>query len=492
MSDSTTQSPAATGRTGGLSTWKIVFFVIAATTPMAAMVGTVPLGFALGTGAGMPFMYVLAGLIMLCFISGYAAMSQKIVDAGALYTYIRAGLGRIPGAGAAYLAVLSYITFTIGVIAAFGYFAEFILDWGISWQWYSAGLLLLVAVLGRRQLDLSVWTLGLLLLAEIVILLVMDVGIGVHKGAAALPAASFSPHIALGTGVAAAVTFAFTSFIGIESAPLYSEEARNPRRSVPRAGLWAVVLVTLFYGLTSWLAVGGVGVDAVQTRAGTEGGGMFFSLTAQYTAPWVTDVMKVLLVTSFIATTVALQNAASRYLFALGREGLLPHWLGERHPKYGSPARASGVLSLISVLVVGAAAVAGLHPYTTLAVSAIGLATAGIMVLLLGASLAVIVYFAKRPAGRHWWRTAMAPAIALVGLGIAVVLVLGHYKYLTGTDSTIINSLPWLIPVGAAVGMGRAVWMRSRRPGAYAAMHPEFDGSDLEDLPADAALAPAA
>jgi amino acid transporter len=492
MNHSTTKDHEATRRESGLSTWKIVLLVIAATTPMAAMVGTVPYGFAVGTGAGMPFMYVLAGLIMLCFISGYAAMSHKIVDTGALYTYIRAALGRIPGAGAAYLAVLSYVTFTIGVIGAFGYFAASILGFGIAWYWYSATLLLVAALLGRRRLDLSAWTLGLLLVGEIAVLLVLDVAIGAHKGAAALPPVSFSPHVGLGVGLAGAVTFAFTSFIGIESAPLYSEEARDPRRSIAKAGFWSVALITVFYALTSWLAVGGVGVGEVHKRAATEGGMLFFSLAGQYGGPVLTQVMAVLLVTSFIATTVALQNAASRYIFALGRERLLPRWVGERHPKFGSPARASAVLSLVSALAIGASALAGLEPYTTLAASAISLATAGIMVLLLGASLSVVVYFAKRSDGRHWWSTGMAPAIALVGLGGALVLVLGNYKYLTGTDSVVINSLPWLIPVGIAVGVARALWLQARRPEAYAAMHPEFDASDDGEFPKGVALAPAA
>ena len=490
MSNTATQTPEATRRNSGLSTWKIVFFVIAATTPMAAMVGTVPFGFALGTGAGMPAMYLLAGLIMFCFMVGYAAMSHKIVNTGALYTYIRAGLGRLPGASAAYVAVLSYIAFTIGIVGAFGYFAVMILPFhGVSWECYSAALLLVVAVLGRRQLDLSVKTIGLLMCAEILILVIMDLAIGADKGTGALPAVSFSPSVAFGTGLAAAMTFAFTSYIGVESAPLYSEEARDPRRSIPRAGYWAVAIITVFYTLTSWLAVGGLGVNHVRTAAATEGGGLFFALNAQFTAPWVTDVMKVLLVTSFLATTIALHNAASRYIFALGREGLLPHWLGQRHPKHGSPARASALLSIVTAAVVAAFAIARLNPYTTLGVSMISLATIGIMVLLLAASLAVLVYFARRPSDRHWWTTMSAPLLALAGLGSALVLVLGHYKYLTGTDSSLINGLPWLILVAIAVGVARALWLKARRPEAYAAMHPEFDTPNSND--ASPAIVPA-
>jgi amino acid transporter len=467
----TTPEPGTTRAKGGLSTWKIVFFVIAATTPMAAMVGTVPYGFALGTGAGLPAMYLIAGAVMLCFITGYAAMSRNVVNTGALYTYIRAGLGRIPGAGAAYLAVLSYATFTIGVAGVFGYFGHMM--FGGPWPAYSAGLVLLMAVLGRRQLSVSVALLGFLMCAEIAVILLTDTGIAIHRGAAALPAVSFSPSLALGAGIAAAATFAFTSFIGIESAPLYGEEARDPRKSVARASYWAVALITVFYTMTSWLAVGGIGAGNVSARAAKEGGSLFFSLTTQYTASAVTAVMAILLVTSFVATGVAVHNATSRYLFALGREGLLPHWLGERHPKHGSPARASAVQAGITGLAIAGFAVAGLDPYTNLGVSMISLATAGLMVLMLGASIAAIVYFVRKPADRHWWRTATAPALSVAGLGAATVLVLGHYKYLTGTTSVVVNGLPWLILVALAAGMTRALWLRTRTCGRWAAMHPE-------------------
>jgi len=459
-----------------MSTAGIVFFVIAATTPMAAMVGTVPLGFGLGTGAGMPPMYLIAGLIMVCFMTGYAAMSRHIVSTGAMYTYIRAGLGRIAGAGAAYLAVLSYVTFTIGAVGAFGYFADMILAIpGVSWAWYSALLIALMAVLGRRRLDVSVRVLAPLLIAEVLIIVVMNIGIAAHKGASALPAISFDPSIAFGTGLAAAVTFAFTSFIGIESAPLYGEEARDPRKSVARAGFWSVILITIFYTLTSWLAVGGIGADNVSARATDEGGELFFGLIGEYTAPLFSYVMAILLMTSFVATAVALQNAASRYIFALGREHLLPAWLGESHPRFGSPARASTVLSLFTAVVVGGFAVAGLDPYHNLAVSMITLATAGIIVLMFGASLAVIAYFAKRRTDRHWWRTVTAPLLAAVGLGVATVLVLGHYSVLTGTDSIAVNGLPWLIPVVLVAGAGRAARLRTHRPAADEALLPVPD-----------------
>ncbi|MDQ1307826.1 MAG: hypothetical protein QG671_3660, partial [Actinomycetota bacterium] len=77
----------------GLTTSKIVFIVIAAAAPLAAIVGTVPLMFARGNGAGVPGAYILAGVTLLLFALGYAAMARKVANSGAFYTYVAHGLG---------------------------------------------------------------------------------------------------------------------------------------------------------------------------------------------------------------------------------------------------------------------------------------------------------------------------------------------------------------------------------------------------------------
>jgi hypothetical protein len=133
--------------------------------------------------------------------------------------------------------------------------------------------------------------------------------------------------------------------------------------------------------------------------------------------------------------------------------------------------------------VVGGFAAAGLHPYLNLAVSMMSLATIGVMVLMLGASVSVVAFFVRRPAERHWWRTAVAPVLAALGLGTATLLVLAHYSFITGTDSALINGLPWLILVVVFAGAGRALWLRARDHAAFAAMHPEAVALTLDAEP---------
>src|SRR5215467_16194456 len=104
-----------------LTTSRVVFVVIAAAAPMAAMVGNTPLALLYGNGPGLPIAYLIAAVALLCFSVGYAAMSRRVINTGAFYTYVARGVGRPPAVGAAYLAVLSYTVLTVGLAGAFGY-----------------------------------------------------------------------------------------------------------------------------------------------------------------------------------------------------------------------------------------------------------------------------------------------------------------------------------------------------------------------------------
>ncbi len=394
-----------------LSTSKIVVMVIAAAAPLAAMVGTVPLAFAVGNGPGVPGMFAIAGIILLCFSVGYAAMSRRIVNAGGFYTYLSCGLGRSPAVGGGLVAVLSYNATCMGLIGAFGYFLHLGLAQSginIPWEAFSAVAIAATAVLGYRQIDISARMLRVLMALEITVLLVLAVFVIAHRGASALPPASFEPHTVFNGTVGITLMFAFSAFIGFESAALYGEEAHNPRRSVPLATYLSVIVIAVFYAFTSWIAVGAVGPAHLRGVARHQLGNLFFKISNEFASPALTTVMQLLLITSLFAAILALHNASNRYMYVLGRERVLPGWLGHVHPRHMSPSRASTAQIALDVVVIGAFAAAGLNPYTTLATSMIGLGTLGIVSLQAATSVAVIGFFRNRP-DRSWWRTLVAP-----------------------------------------------------------------------------------
>jgi amino acid transporter len=487
MTDNTAAEPSG-GLRGSLTTPKIVFLVVAAAAPMAAMVGILPLAFVLGTGAATPAAFAVCGLVLLCFSVGYAAMSRRITSAGGFYPYVARGLGRPPAVAAALVAVIAYNAVAVELVAGLGYFGQLVVQQqtgvNLPWELYAAFGVLAAALLGYRTIDIGARLLALLMIAEIGILLVLDVAVLAAKGSAALPATSFAPHTFLhgGGSVGIGLMFAFGAYVGFESAALYGEESKNPRRSVPLATYTSVLVITVFYGLTSWVAVGAIGAGQVRTVASRELGNLFFALSTQYVTPWVTTVMEVLLCTSILASLVAIHNAASRYMFALGRERILPGWLGASHRRHDSPSRASVVQTAVNVVVAGGFALAGLNPYLNLATAMAGLGTLGIVALQAAAAAAAVAFFRRR-AEMHWWKTILAPAIGFAGLTVATVLLLMNYSSLTGTTNRAINALPWLLAASVLGGLGYALWLRRRRPATYAGLAADGQAGDAAPRP---------
>jgi amino acid transporter len=467
-----------------LSTTKVVFLVVAAAAPLAAVVGTVPLAFAIGDGAGVPAMFLFAGATLFCFSVGYAAMSRRIVNAGGFYTYLAHGLGRPAAVAGGAVAVVAYHAVEIGLAAAFGYFAQLVLAaFGVSVPWpvCSAVAVAAVGVLGYRQIDLSARVLSLLMAGEIGVLGVLDLGILGHHGMAALPATTFAPSTVLGAGAGVSMMFAFISFIGFESAALYGEETRDPKRSIPIATYVSVVLIAGFSAFTAWAAVGAVGAGRVRDVAAAQLGDLFFRISDANVGAPLTSVLQLLLVTSIFAAMLALHNAANRYTFVLGRERVLPGALGRVHARHGSPHRASVVQTVLTALVLAGFASAGLHPYTNIATTMLGLGTLGIIVLQAAAAVSVVAFFARRP-DRHWWRTGLAPGLGAAGLIAAIWLVVANFAVLTGSSAPVITALPWLIPLVAVAGAGYASWLRIARSDRYAALadlEPALEGLEV-------------
>ena len=125
----------------------------------------------------------------------------------------------------------------------------------------------IIGVCGYRQVDLSAKILAVLVSLEFLIVLVLDVAIlikGGEGGGAPLTATPFTRRSFLSGSVAIALLFNFASFIGFEATTIYSEEAKDPKRTVPRATFLAVLTIGFFYTLTTWLMVEGQGAAGLQ------------------------------------------------------------------------------------------------------------------------------------------------------------------------------------------------------------------------------------
>jgi amino acid transporter len=467
------QEPAALPR-AAMGTFELAFFVVAAAGPLLVVAGYAPLALSLG-GIAAPAAQLVAGLVLLLFSVGFTRMALRINNPGAFYSYIGRSLGKPLGGGAALLAMTAYSLIAIGQLGAFGSFAtgtvERLTGLTLPWPVCSAIALAVVAFLGHRRISFSARVLGVALLAEVAVLMALALPVLLTGGGPdGLTLDSFDPSLLLaGGGAGAMFTIAFGAFAGFESTAVYAEEAREPQRTVPRATFLAIGFLTVFYTFMMWIAVVAFGKAGAVDIATTDPVGMFFVATEQYVGHWATVTMEMLLITSAFASILAFHNTAARYLFNLGREGLLPARLASVHPRHGSPWMASGVQAAAAIVLVAAFALAGADPYLDLF---LWLSSPGIVAVTLLQALcavAIAVYFRRHPAeSGSVWTTLVAPLAALVGLCWAAWLILSNFELLTGRTDWVNTLLIGVLPVVFLAGMLVVLRMRGARPERYA------------------------
>ena len=458
---------AGQGLRGSIGVVGIVFLVVAAAAPLTAIGGALPVMLAIGNGAGNPMAYVVAAVVLLLFSVGYAAMSRHVVDAGAFYAYVSKGLGTPVGVGAAGLALLTYTAIQAAIYGLAGATAQ-----GLSTQyggpdlpwWVWAFLFMaVVGLLGYRNIDVGTKVLGVLLTLEIGVIAVVAGAVLVQGGADGIDVRSFTPSAFFSGAPGISIMFAVASFIGFEATAIYGEEARNPRRTVPLATYLAVVLIGAFYALSSWAVVLAFGSDGVVAAAQADTAGLVFTAAAEYVSPVVADVMLVLLLTSLFAALLAFHNAISRYLFALGRQGMAPDVLSRTHVRHASPHVGSLAQTGTAFVVVAVFAVAGSDPVLQLFTWMSGLATVSILLLMVLTSVAVLAFFARSRVDRRTWHTRVAPALGTLGLLGIVGLVLANFTTLISGDAVLATVLLTVIAAAFALGVVVALVRRPRR-----------------------------
>jgi amino acid transporter len=262
----------------------------------------------------------------------------------------------------------------------------------------------------------------------------------------------------------------FGAFMGFESTAIFSEEARGGIRTVRRATYIAVAFIGIFYAFITWTIVHAVGADGIKGAAEKDTAGLVTGIFDQYTPGAIGSVMEILLLTSAFAALLALHNAANRYLFALGREGLMPAAFGRTHPRIRSPYLAGGAQTALAAVVVVSWAVFGLDPYLELLLWGSSIGFLGIIALWALCCLAVIVFLRRNAPESGLWRTLIAPGLSFAALCLILGLTVANISLLTGAGTTTNAVLLGLCAVAFAAGIGSALSLRSRAPRRYAGL----------------------
>ncbi len=467
-----------------LGVGSIVFLVLAAVAPVTGLIVVLPLAIAFGNGGGIPIAILLVAAALLLFAVGYAQITKELTNAGGFYAIAVKGLGKTAGLITGIIATIGYNAFVAGALGTIGFFAGMVVAphlFGVELDWFWTGLVLFIVVflLARSGIHVSAVVLGIALVLEILLVLVFGFTVLFKNG---FDLAVFSPGVIMGGSLWIGLLLAATAFIGFEATALFGEEAKEPRKTIPRATYVAIIVIGLMHAFAAWAIVSALGLKESQGAAldHLEAGDLTLVLIGEYLGEIGVTVALVLVVVSLFAAQLAFHNSAGRYLFSLGRARVLPYWLAKTNKK-GSPERALIVNFVFAVVI------AAIFRFTfpdqpailTLVPVGLGFATLAIMIVQAIAAISVVVYFRKKGDPR-WMSTFVAPGLGFLALAMFSIMAIVNFATVAGSSEPYVLVLPWILVIAVIGGIFYGMYLKSQKPEVYAGLSDDLEKFDDE------------
>ncbi|MCW2977971.1 MAG: hypothetical protein JWM06_3252 [Actinomycetia bacterium] len=332
---------------------QVLFQSITHMAPAAAVAYSLLLS-VFNAGPVLPLAVLLALIACLLAASSIGQLAKEMPSAGGLYTYTAKSLGPAAGFFVAWLFLLFEPLVAPFLFLEGGWAIRDVMQTEVGWhytgQWWIwvLALAVIVFLLTYRDIRISA-TAGVLLgVFEIAVFGALAIWMLISNGSH-LNLAAFNPdHSPSGyTGVFKGMVFAILAFIGFEASAPLGEEAKNPRRTIPRAVVYSCLSIGVFYLLASYAWVYGAGFNNFLHEATTNPDPWRSLAKLFWAGGWV--LVFVAIVNSIVANSNAGFNAATRVFYAMARNGAAPAPLARTHPRFKTPYVAIIINTIIAV-----------------------------------------------------------------------------------------------------------------------------------------------
>ena len=387
-------------------------------------------------GPALILSFILAGLACTFAAISYAELASMIPISGSLYSYSYVTLGEFAAWISGWILILEYV-FALPAIALgwSAYFTNLLATFGINipaWATHSAlqgtggvinlpaiVILLIISTLvyiGTRE-SATVNNIAVAFKIFVVIFFIL-VGIGYIKPV------NWKPFMPFGwKGVFSGASFVFFAYLGFDAVSTAAEETKNPERDLPIGILGSLGISTLLYilvvailtGITSYT---NLGTDAPMATA-----------FAAIGLNWARGLVSIGALTAITTVLLVMTYGATRIIFSMSRDGLVPPILSKLHPKFRTPS-----ITIIFVAIV-TSLTAGFLPINAIA-EVVNMAT---MLAFLLISIAVIILRYTRPDLPRRFKAPGVPVTPI--LAIITMIILMFYL----SKITWLVALVWLI-----------------------------------------------
>ena len=367
----------AKGLIKNLNIWEAIGISVALMAPsMAANIN--PQGTAGTVGRAVPVAFALATIGVLLVAYGFVRLSQNFHHAGSVYGFVGATTGPRSGVVAGWGLIGTYVFYGCVTSMAAGIFGSKFLDeinvWNDqpSWAGFFVGAVALALAYFLAIVPARNGTRLLLIVEAVTVILILVTafivlgkliggtapgGLGVDMSVFSIPSGTGGSTVFLG------VVFGFLSFAGFEAAATLGEEARNPRKDIPRAMLGTAIFGGIYFVFVTAVEVMGFGTDEAGIKAFISSGSLMGDLGTTYVGAWIGTVITLGAAVSAFGCCLACVVGSSRLIFAISRDSGNAT-LSAVSAKNGTPVAATRlVTAAAAIIMIVWAAIWGAKPF---------------------------------------------------------------------------------------------------------------------------------
>lgn len=209
-------------------------------------------------------------------------------------------------------------------------------------------------------------------------------------------------------GIMAGAALVFFAYIGFDVVATTAEETKNPQRALPIGIIASLIICTVLYCAVALVVTGMVSYSELDPAAALANAFTYHGQT------WMATVISAGAVAGLTTVVLTLLIGATRIIFAMSRDALLPRGLAKVHPKYRTPWVISIIVTVIVAVVAGVTPVGVLEEMVN-----IGTLSAFVMV-----SIGVIVLRRSRPDLKRGFTVPLNPWLPALSAAICTYLML--------------------------------------------------------------------
>ncbi|MBC7390591.1 MAG: amino acid permease [Opitutaceae bacterium] len=193
----------------------------------------------------------------------------------------------------------------------------------------------------------------------------------------------------------------FFAYIGFDAVSTAAQEAKDPQKDVPYGILVSLAVSTILYILVALVLTGIVNYkelnvsDPIALAVNTMGESMI----------WLRPVIKIAAIAGLSSVILVMLMAQPRIFYSMAKDGLLPKWFSDMHPKYKTPYKSSILCGLVSMVIGG-----------VLPIDILGeLVSIGTLLAFVIVCAGVMILRKTRPDIPRVFRTPWVPFVPIVG-----------------------------------------------------------------------------